>query len=202
MSKKKYNNTIEYYKNNCEEFYKSTVNVTFSTMQERFLQELKAEAYILDFGCGSGRDTKYFLEKGYKVDAIDGCKELCDLASSYTNVKVKNMYFEELSEVEKYDGIWACSSILHLPINELIDVLRRMAMALKSEGIIYTSFKYGEFAGERHGRYFTDMTEKSFQDLLTNVDGLYIKEEWVTTDVRPERGGEQWLNLILKKMRA
>ena len=194
-----YNSTLGYYDNHADEFYKSTVNVQFSTMQECFLEKLKKGSYILDFGCGSGRDTKYFLEKGCSVDAIDGSKELCKLASEYTGIEVKNMFFQELVEVDKYDGIWACSSILHLPIDELDKVMRKMVVALKENGIIYTSFKYGTFAGERNGRFFTDMTEETFADFLSRIDGLEVEEQWTTSDVRPGRGEEKWLNLILRK---
>ena len=183
-----YNNTLGYYDNHADEFYKSTVNVQFSTMQECFLGKLKKGSYILDFGCGSGRDTKYFLEKGCSVDAIDGSKELCKLASEYTGIEVKNMFFQELVEVDKYDGIWACSSILHLPIDELTKVMRKMVVALKENGIIYTSFKYGTFAGERNGRFFTDMTEETFAEFLSRIDGLEVEEQWTTSDVRPGRG--------------
>ena len=194
-----HNNTLNYYDNYADEFYKSTVDVEFTTMQMKFLTKLKKGSYILDFGCGSGRDTKYFLGQGYPVEAIDGSIELCRLASEYTGIKVKNMSFQELEEVQKYDGIWACSSILHLPINELAVVMRKMIVALKDNGIIYTSFKYGTFAGERNGRFFTDMTEETFADFLGVIDDLEIEEQWVTSDVRPGRGEEKWLNLILRK---
>lgn len=155
--------------------------------------------YILDFGCGSGRDTKYFLAKNFKVDAIDGSIELCKIASEYTKIKVCHMYFNELTIVNKYDGIWACSSILHLSLDDLVDVFKRMSKALKDKGIIYTSFKYGDFSGERNGRYFTDMTENSFAKLIANVENLIVEEQWITADVRPQRGNEKWLNLILRK---
>ena len=156
-------------------------------------------ASILDFGCGSGRDTKYFLEKGYFVEAMDGSAELCKLASTYTGIEVKQMLFQDLQEIEKYDAIWACSSILHLPYIELIEVLKKMTTALKQNGLIYTSFKYGIFEGMRNGRYFTDMTEESFNKLLQKTNKLEIEETWITSDVRPGRGEEQWLNLFLRK---
>lgn len=154
---------------------------------------------ILDFGCGSGRDTKYFISRGYRVDAIDGSIELCKFASEYTGIEVKNMYFQELAEVGKYDGIWACSSILHLPPNELVEVMKKMVLALKKQGIIYTSFKYGTFVGERNGRYFTDMTEEIFADFIKQIETVTVIEQWVTSDVRPKRGDEKWLNLICRK---
>lgn len=194
-----YNNTLGYYDSYADEFYKSTVNVEFTIMQEHFLAKLKKGSNILDFGCGSGRDTKYFLEQGYNVEAIDGSAELCKLAGQHTGIQVKNIFFQELSEVDKYDGIWACSSILHLPVGELTEVMRKMMIALKKNGIIYTSFKYGIFAGERNGRYFTDMTEEAFAELLSRIDGLEMEEQWITWDVRPGRGEDKWLNLILRK---
>ena len=93
------------------------------------------------------------------MEAIDGSEELCKIASEYTGISVKQMMFHELSGVEKYDGIWACASILHLEKGDLPDVLQKMANALKTGGVIYTSFKYGDFEGERNGRYFTYLTE-------------------------------------------
>lgn len=192
-------NTLGYYDNHADEFYNSTVNIEFSTMQNRFLSKLKKDSYILDFGCGSGRDTKYFLEQGCRVDAIDGSAELCRLAGEYIGIEVKRMFFQDMAEVDKYDGIWACSSILHLPIDELKEVMKKMAAALKENGIIYTSFKYGTFEGERNGRFFTDMTEETFAEFIGEIEDLEVEEQWTTSDVRPGRGEEKWLNLILRK---
>ena len=194
-----YNNTLGYYDNHADEFYKSTVNVDFASMQDCFLAKLQSGSSILDFGCGSGRDTKYFLEKGYDVEAIDGSAALCKLASEYTGIEVKQIFFEELSEVNRYDGIWACSSILHLSVDELACVMRKMVVALKKNGIIYTSFKYGTFSGERNGRYFTDMTEETFAEFLGKIENLKVEEQWTTLDARPGREEEKWLNLILRK---
>ncbi len=193
------NITLGYYDDHAGDFYKSTINARLGKIQERFLLKLQQRANILDFGCGSGRDTKCFLERGFRVDAIDGSKELCKLACEYTGIEVKNLLFQELEELDKYDGIWACSSILHLPVDELEGVIRKMSDALKDKGIIYTSFKYGTFAGERNGRYFADMTEETFAEFLGRINSLEIEEQWITVDVRPERGEEKWLNLILRK---
>lgn len=191
--------TIKYYNINAQRFCADTLIVNFTATQNRFLSHLPATSRILDFGCGSGRDTKAFLEQGYQVDAIDGSEELCKLASQYTGIEVRHMFFQELSAVSEYDGIWACSSILHLTREELSEVMRRMITALKPNGIIYTSFKYGTFAGERSGRYFTDMTEETFADFIRNIKELQVEEEWVSADVRPGRSEEKWLNLILRK---
>ena len=192
--------TIDYYNLNAESFIENTQKVDMHLAQDRFLQLLNETASILDFGCGSGRDTKLFLEKGYQVTATDGSAEICRLASEFLEIEVKHLLFQELDEVNSYDGIWACSSILHLPKKELLSVIRKMCVALKEAGIIYTSFKYGDFEGERNGRHFTDFTEDSFQDFIKEVPEIMIVENWITGDVRPGRGEEKWLNLILQKI--
>ena len=192
-------NTLDYYNEKTEEFIDATVNVDFSETQDKFLNLLPQGAHILDFGCGSGRDTKYFLDKGFLVTATDGSVELCKFASELSGIEVKQMFFEELSEIEIYDGIWACSSILHLPYAELKDVMQKMIRAVKCGGIIYTSFKYGTFEGERNGRYFTDMDEAKFNEFLQGFSDVKLEALWVKDDVRPDRSAEKWLNLILRK---
>jgi len=132
--------TLKYYNENAQSFASGTVSVKFTKVQDKFLEKLNPDAYILDFGCGAGRDTKYFLSRGYQVDAVDGSEQLCRIASEYTEIKVRQMLFQELDEKEKYDGIWACASILHLPKKQLREVLKNMYAALKSKGWIYTSF--------------------------------------------------------------
>ena len=191
--------TIKYYNLNARSFFINTQFVDFENIQAKFLHKLVSGSCLLDFGCGSGRDTKYFLAQGYTVDAIDGSEEMCKIAAEYTGIPVKQMLFHQLDEQEKYDGIWACASILHLPLQDLETVLHKMSRALKTSGIIYTSFKYGTFEGERDGRYFTDMTEETFAVLLKGIPTLTLEEQWISSDVRLGRGDEKWLNLILRK---
>lgn len=192
------NKTIDYYNQNADTFVQGTVSVDFRETQDKFIQLLQGKN-ILDFGCGSGRDTKYFLEAGLNVVATDGSEELCRLASEYTGITVKQMLFQDLDEVNRYNGIWACSSILHLPKIELKPVFVKMADALTDNGIIYTSFKYGDFEGIRNGRFFSDFTIDTFTDFCREIQGIAIEEYWMSGDVRAGRENEQWLNLILRK---
>lgn len=191
--------TIEYYNENVDKFVNDTQDVVFCATQDLFLSYLNEGNSILDLGCGSGRDTKYFLSKGYKVDATDGSMEICKVASDYTGINVKCLLFNELDEIDKYDGIWACASILHLDRDDLIDVFHRIARALKDNGILYTSFKYSEFEGVRNGRYFTDFTLESFNEFQTNIPEFIIEKKWITSDVRAGREDDKWLNLIMRK---
>lgn len=191
--------TIQYYNQNAKDFYTDTVSRDMSTLLDRFLSYLEENAYILDFGCGSGRDTKYFLEKGYLLDAVDGSAEMCRIASRLTGIEVRHMYFHELEEKDKYDGIWACASILHVPYESMVAILQKLYEALKDDGVLYLSFKYGDFEGMRNGRWFTNMNEDRINRLLCDVPLFVVMEMWTTQDVRPDRKDEKWLNCILKK---
>jgi len=192
--------TIRYYNENASSFTASTRDVAFNTIQDRFLSELKPDALILDLGCGSGRDTKYFLDHHHPVEAMDGSEAMARAASAYTGVDVKHMYFNELNEKNRYDAIWACSSLLHVPKKGLPDILQKCANALKKNGLFYLSFKYGGFEGYRNNRYFTDLTEQSLTELLKQVSSLILCESWISSDVRPGRENEKWLNAFLHRV--
>ena len=111
---------------------------------------------------------------------------------------MKCQLFQELDETRKYDGIWACSSLLHLSLGELDEVLYRIEKALKPQGILYMSFKYGVFEGERNGRYFLDFTEEKLNQQLEKHEGRRQRGSFQTEDARPDRE-EKWLNLFLRK---
>ena len=196
----KIDTTLQYYQENAGVFVEGTVSADMHDARTRFLRLLPSQAYILDFGCGSGRDTKAFLEQGCRVDAADGSAELCRMATELTGIQVKQMLFEELSTVEQYDGIWACASILHLPRKELGGILQKISDALKPGSVLYSSFKYGDFEGIRRGRYFTDLTEDSLAGLMAEVPSLQIVETWTTNDVRPGREEERWINILARRI--
>ncbi len=191
--------TLQYYDQGPDSFASSTLSADMSDARSRFCGYLPQGALILDFGCGSGRDTKAFLEAGYCVEATDGSEKLCARASEYTRLCVKRMLFSELDAVSRYDGIWACASILHLPRKKLAEVLGKTETALKESGVLYASFKYGTFEGIRAGRYFTDFTEETLKEFWSRETSMRIFEQWITRDVRPGREEERWISILARK---
>jgi len=191
---------LEYYNKKATEYTKSTLYVDFTEIQEWFTSYLDKGSLILDFGCGSGRDSLAFLKMGYKVEPMDGSPIFCSIAENVTHLKIKNLRFTQLNERRKYDGVWACASLLHVPFKDLPSIFAKINLALKKSGIVYCSFKYGNFEGVRNGRYFTDLTEEKFDKLIYDEDLFDIIETKVTSDVRKGRESEKWLNVILKKV--
>lgn len=189
---------MNYYDENAKEFFDGTVNADMSSHHEKFLELMPENGSILDAGCGSGRDAKIFKDLGYEVTAIDGSLEMCKLASEFSGVDVKHLQFQEISFQNEFDGIWASASLLHVSSNQLNSVLRNLKNSLKANGVLYASFKYGNFEGERNGRYFNDLTEDTAVELFEKND-FNVLETWITNDTRKEREHEKWVNILLKK---
>lgn len=192
--------TIDYYNELANDYYASTVEADMSAQYSMFEKYLGEGARVLDCGCGSGRDSKHFIEQGFAVEAIDGSANLCKLASELTGLGVKNILFQDMDYVGCFDGIWACASLLHLSKEELLEVLTKLKRALVDGGILYVSFKYGNFEGERNGRFFIDLNEDSLSTLMAEIGGFEIKEKYISSDVRSGRDNEKWLNVILIKL--
>ena len=175
------------------------MGLDISSNRERFLNFIPKEGVVLDLGCGSGRDSHFFLGNGYKVTSVDASIELAKLASDFIGKPVVIKSFHEIDYFKEFDGIWACASLLHCPKSEMDGILRRITYALKPQGIVYMSFKHG--LGERFDekrRFFNDYTEVELVDLLEKQQNLTLFYSWIET--KQLRGGwQKWVNVLAKK---
>lgn len=188
-------NTKSFYEDQAEAFIDNTLDVDMRSLYSRFEKYLDHGDIILDLGCGSGRDLKYFT-KNYRAIGLEPSKKLASFSSTYSNCSIINSTIQNFEMKKEFDGIWACASLLHIPRNELKIVFSKLETLLKKNGALYCSFKYGEFEGERNGRYFTDMTESLIESLLARTK-LKIIESWLTSDLRKGRSCEKWLNCLI-----
>lgn len=194
-------NNLDYYNKNAKQYCEQTLVGNLQENYDKFLKELPKNAYVLDFGCGSGRDSKYFIDNGYKIKAIDGSIEMCKLASEYIHQNVQCMKFDELNDIDTYDGIWACLSILHVEKEKLPDILTKMVKALKSNGIIYTSFKTGSGYKIKENKYYNYLTKDEMQEILNTIDGDVKLIDYFETLPSTKRNATNtiWGNFIIKK---
>lgn len=194
------NTTISYYNHNADQYFRNTVYVDMSECRDRFIKHIVSGGKIIDIGAGSGRDTKYFKDSGFDVEAIDASKKLCQLATEYSGVEVQCERIQDWYPKEIYDGIWASASLLHLSIDEIEEFILRVSNHLNIGGVMYISMKKGINAGyDSNGRYLTSFSEENVQQIVAKSTAYEIVELWVTED-RMSRGEILWLNLILKKI--
>jgi SAM-dependent methyltransferase len=196
LKKDRVNN--DYYQNNAQSFYNDTVDIDLGPIYRQFTDALPDYGSVLDAGCGSGRDSRYFLNCGYLVSAFDSSKAMAELASKLIELPVEVMTFQQMKFHSNFDGVWACASLLHVSERQLPMVFRNISNCLKDRGVLYCSFKFGYGETENKGRFFTNMNEVLLSTLIKD-SGLFIIKTWYTIDSRAERSNEKWINIILKK---
>ena len=185
--------TDAWYTTNAESFLKATAHIDMSTLHGPFLALLPPGALLLDVGCGSGRDSLAFLQQGFRVVALEPCEALASRAEALLQQPVVRRRVQALEEIEAFDGIWACASLLHVPASETPAVLARLARALRPGGVLYASYKLGQ--GEREvERFFNDQDEDSLRALLEGAS-LTVLNLWLTDDARGNQG-QRWVNAL------
>lgn len=192
--------TINYYNLNAESFFQETSAVDVSAIRDRFLAFLPSGSSILDVGSGSGRDSFAFASLGYRVTAIEPSKELAILSWERFGVKPLETTIQDFKTDSLFDGVWACASLLHLPVEEVLNAFRAISNFLRPNGVFYVSFKYGNGSGVRNGRLFCDFTPDSLTELCTHSPKLSVQDIWLTNDARPERAMEQWTNALFLRV--
>ena len=199
-------NTLDYYQRNAKDFFSQTINVDMQNVYQPFLEylpkpHLSNQQKILDVGCGSGRDSVFFANQGFEVVAIDGSKSLIELAQQTdTRIDWQCLRFDEIAKQSwqnQFTGIWACASLLHMPFDDLTKLLNDLIRCLKSDGILYASFKYGDSEREKDGRFFCDINEQRWQLIGEQLDSAKALKLWQTVDNRMDKR-DIWWNVLLK----
>ena len=190
-----------YYESNAERYAEETFSADMSEQYQRFLPLLKKGAKILDVGSGSGRDVCYFQKQGYQVTALEPSKNLCREIRKVFPGEIVCSDIQNYRSTERYDGIWACASLIHLQEEEILCFFKKIDMYLNNNGIVYASGKSGIFTGEvEDGRFFLEFTEQLVEKILTVNKQLKLEQLWYTEDISGRRGF-RWLNVVLRLRR-
>lgn len=161
---------------------------------------LPPPAYILDAGCGSGRDSAWFRRRGYAVDPFDLCPELCEEARRRFSVPARVASILDLAINAEYDGVWACASLVHFNRDEACCALRNLSRALKPGGYLYFSVKEGQGESlDSLGRFYRYWSVDEIRVLLREAapqlgfPGIWCARPSFDTE------GAGFINLIARK---
>lgn len=189
-----------FYESNAEEYFNKTYNANLLYEYKRFLNYVIPSGHIMDLGCGSGRDSQYFLQHNYIVDALDSSKKLCELVNKKLGIKPINSRIQDWKPDKGYDGIWACASLLHLKTDEFETFLTSLPIYLNIHGVLFASVKSGIQTGfSEDGRFFQNYSEDSIKDIINKNQGLTLKELWYSQDSL-DRDGFRWMNFIAMRI--
>ena len=190
-----------YYESNAEHYAAETFSADMSEQYQRFLPLLKKGAKILDVGSGSGRDACYFQKHGYQVTALEPSKNLCKEIRKVFSGEIICSDIQNYRPKERYDGIWACASLIHLQEEEILRFFEKIDLYLNDNGVVYVSGKNGISTGEvEDGRFFLEFTEQLVEKILTVNEQLKPEQLWYTEDVSGRRGF-RWMNVVLRMMK-
>ena len=190
--------SIDWYDANAEDFVARTFGAGMEDQRARFLAHVPDGGAVLDAGCGSGRDALAFKQAGYKVSAFDGSARLAVIASAITGLAVRQLTFAQMDWHATFDGVWACATLLHVPVVDLPSALGNIHRSLRPSGVFYASFKQGRDERFARGRHFTDLDQLGLHALLVAADFEPL-EIWVSTDDRADHAGESWVSAVSRR---
>ncbi len=178
-----------YYSEHSDEYIASTIHADMSMFYALFEPLLKGKR-ILDVGFGSGRDMAYFQSKGYEVYGIDTEPSFVQRALK-AGLRVKQADVRTYEPHQKFDGIWACASLLHLSKADMIQAIKRLKGMLETSGVLFVSLKEGDSETvDEKGRLMTFVG-------LDFLEELGFKVLSITDDI--DGRGFRWLNAIYQK---
>lgn len=191
------NTTLDYYNNNASSYVENTIHVDIVPLYEDFLSHLNNGDHILDVGAGSGRDSLYFINQGFKVTAIDPSEALAEIASGVIGQEVLVTKAENISFDKEFNGVWAMSSLIHLNDQQLERAIGKIKEAMVDGGYFWGSFRNSpEETTDPKGRYFNGFT-------MDKLEHLFAKHFENISIVRQEdsmgRGEISWLELLATK---
>lgn len=188
---------IEYYNTHADEYCDATRDVDMSALYAEFEKYLKPGCKILDLGCGSGRDSKYFYDKGYEVVAVDPSTEMCKRIRELVPIEVIEMRAEDLEFENEFDAVWACASLLHVDRGNMYFTLTKIIKSLKNNGVFYASLKIKSNKFIESDRTFTYYSKEELIDLFEANKSAHIVDLLITRDVI--KRNISWANVISKK---
>lgn len=201
------NTTISYYKSNAKSLTKRYESADVNKVQELLLEVFPKKSYLLEIGCGSGRDANFMVENNYKLLGIDASKEMIDEAKMIhpllkDSLQVLMIPNELNFDNNTFDGVYSIATLMHLEKNDIKIAINKIYDSIKIQGIFLFSVSIQRddidtYYKDINGRHFTTMNQNDWLNICHSIGFKTIKT--LTTDDGLNRNGIIWLTCVLEK---
>lgn len=201
---------MDYYQRHSQAYFDETVWVDPSPFLDPFAKRLFPGAWVLDVGCGSGRDLLWLKSRGFVAVGVERSQGLADLAWTHSGCPVMVGDFETVDfSALQVDAVMCCGSLVHVPFQRLEWALKNIVTAFRddappagSDGTrgrqpLYVSLKEGQgaFTDDR-GRIFYYWQDQALRPLFASL-GFEVADFLRSPSADGE--GKSWLGYVLAR---
>jgi len=188
----------DYYETNAAEYHASTAQIDPASFLEPLAQRLAPAATVLDVGCGSGRDMRWFRERGFRPTGLERSASLAALARAHSGCPVIAADFEtrDFSGLS-FDALVLTGALVHIPHHRLGKVLGHILQSLIPAGHALITLKEGRDPTETsHGRTFYLWQDPDLRSVFADLNLRVVD---FSRDVSKVRDTDVWLGYVLQK---
>lgn len=188
----------DYYQKNYKAYYEKTFSIDPTSFLKPLAQRLPAEAFILDVGCGSGRDLRWMKKRGFDVIGFERSPGLAELARDNAGCEVIEGDFEiyDFSSI-LVDGLMLVGALVHVPHERFSKVFENITSAIPENGSVLITLKEGSgYRTDSYGRTFYLWDDPKAREVF---DTLGFKVCDFSTSVSKTGSGDVWLSYVLEK---
>ena len=188
----------DYYQKNYKTYHEKTFSIDPSSFLAPLARRLPAEVFIMDVGCGSGRDLLWMKKRGFEVIGFERSSELAELAGENVGCEVIEGDFEtyDFSAI-LVDAVMLIGALVHVPHERFSEVFKNITSAIPKNGSVLITLKEG--SGDRtdaDGRIFYLWEAPKARELF---DTLGFKVCDFSTSVSKTGSDDFWLSYVLDK---
>ena len=188
-----YNLMAKEYDDETADFWQRFPRTFFDTFAERI------QGKVLDIGSGPGRDGLLLKEKGISVVCLDASTEMIKMCEEKGLESILGDFAALPCDNKSFGGVWAYTSLLHVPKSEISKALSEIHRVLHNGGMLGLGMIEGNTEGYRESsgvttpRWFSFYTKEEIEHLLAQhgFSVLYFEQ------FRP--GSKNYLNFIAQK---
>ena len=189
----------DFYQKNYKAYHQKTFSIDPSSFLEPLARRLPAEAFIMDVGCGSGRDLLWMKNKGFDVIGFERSPELAELARKNAGCEVIEGDFEtyDFSTI-LVDAVMLVGAMVHTPYERFAKVFKNITAAISSRGKVLITLKEGQGdrsdADNRTFYLWQDQKAREMFDIL----GFEVRD--FSKAVSKTGSGDVWMSYVLDKI--